>query len=217
MPYLVAVEDIEPRHWVAWVADLPGCFATGRSEGEAIGRVAGAVTHYARWRQRHGDPIGLVEPLAFQVDERFHSYLSSPDYRVNACFRVDRPPLTESEAIEAYRLLLHAREDLLAVLETVNTDDEKVREVVRHVAQAERWYFANLGLEQAAPDDDALFALDGVRRQSLRWLRQLVGNRSIRVVRQEGWTARKVLRRTLWHERDHTQHLRELSGARMEE
>jgi hypothetical protein len=28
MPYRVAVEDIEPQHWVAWVVDVPGCFAT---------------------------------------------------------------------------------------------------------------------------------------------------------------------------------------------
>lgn len=213
MPYRVAIEDIEPNHWVAWVLDVPGCFATTPSEEAAIGRVREALAAYALWRQQHADPLMLEEPLTFHIDERFHSFLSAPDYRVNACFHADRFPLTEAEIVEGCRILHHTRHDLLMVVEAATRHDEQIQEIVRHIAQAERWYFAGLGLEQATLDASAVAALDAVRRQSIEWLGQLVGDATHHERMQEGWTARKVLRRTIWHERDHTEQLRKLTGA----
>lgn len=213
MLYHVAVEDIEPHHWVAWVLDVPGCFATAPAEEAAIGQVREALATYALWRQQHADPLVLEEPLAFHIDERFHSFLSAPDYRVNACFQADALPLTEAEVVDGCRILHYTRHDLLTVLLSATRHDEQIQEVVRHIAQAERWYFASLGLEQAALDADAFAALDAVRRQSIEWLGQLVGDATHYERMQEGWTARKVLRRTIWHERDHTAQLRQLTDA----
>ncbi len=214
MVYHVAVEDIEPHHWVAWVLDVPGCFATAPSERAAMGQVREALATYALWRQQHLDPLVLEEPLALQIDERFHSFFSASDYRVNACFHADRLPLTEAEVVEGCRILHYTRHDLLMVLQAATRLDEQIQEVLRHITQAERWYFASLGLEQAALDADVFAALDVVRRQSVEWLEQLAGDATYHERMQEGWTARKVLRRTIWHERDHTGQLRQLTGAR---
>lgn len=213
MLYHVVVEDIEPHHWVAWVLDMPGCFATAPSEEAVLEQVREALATYARWRQQHADPLVLEEPLTVHIDERFDSFLSAPDYCVNACFQADRLPLTEAEVVEGCRILHYTRQDLLTVLQAANRHDEHIQEVVRHIAQAERWYFASLGLEQAALDADTFAALDAVRRQSIEWLGHLMGDASYHVRMREGWTARKVLRRTIWHERDHTEQLRQLTGA----
>ncbi len=53
-------------------------------------------------------------------------------------------------------------------------------------------------------------SLELVRAHFLGWLPKQEGVR--RMIDEEGetWSPRKVLRRALWHERDHTEHIRKL-------
>jgi predicted RNase H-like HicB family nuclease len=216
MPYHLAVEDIEPAHWVAWVSDMPGCFATASTEDAAIAHADAALRLYAQWRASHADPIALEEPMDIVVNERFHSYLNGPDYRINACFRSDRAPLADADVTEGCRLLAYAHHDFLAAVQQFDTHNRVVQDIVRHVIQAERWYFSNIGYEQEVSQDDLFAALEGVRSHSIQWLNASSGNADVFEVMQEQWTARKVLRRTLWHERDHTHHLQQMLAAKGE-
>ncbi len=85
-----------------------------------------------------------------------------------------------------------------------------------HVAWAEWWYVDRLGNAFAREEMplDPLVALRQVREQLASALPQWVGDaRDISRV-SEHWSARKVLRRALWHERDHTEQIRSmLEGA----
>lgn len=38
----VGIEDIEPDHWVAWLLPVPGCYASGRTEDDALAGVPDA-------------------------------------------------------------------------------------------------------------------------------------------------------------------------------
>jgi hypothetical protein len=49
-----------------------------------------------------------------------------------------------------------------------------------------------------------------VRQHTRAQLPGLVGDTRIAVRADEEWSARKVLRRTLWHEQDHTGHIARL-------
>jgi hypothetical protein len=116
-------------------------------------------------------------------------------------------------------LLEQTRADLLAVVETITPTRRKRRisgqrfkhlnDILMHVAFAERWYFDRLGL--AFPRDDMpnnpLKALEKVRGHTINTLPRLVGNTEVVERSGEWWSARKVVRRMLWHERDHTQHI----------
>jgi len=52
--------------------------------------------------------------------------------------------------------------------------------------------------------------LTKVREYILANLPALAKRTGVATLSGETWSARKVLRRTLWHERDHTEHIRKL-------
>ncbi len=73
---------------------------------------------------------------------------------------------------------------------------------MRHVATAENGYFNMFRLGSDTLPEDPLTRL-----------RSLAGNEWIVVESEEVWTARKIVRRALWHRRDHTAQLAELRGG----
>ncbi len=67
-----------------------------------------------------------------------------------------------------------------------------------------------MGLDRAQLPGDLLTRLRAVRANTQAQLVTLVGDGSAVSKWGELWSARKVLRRTLWHERDHTQQIARL-------
>jgi predicted RNase H-like HicB family nuclease/uncharacterized damage-inducible protein DinB len=219
MAYVVCVEEIDGR-WVAHTPDLPGCFASDADREIAIKALPGAVESYLQWCRSHGLLVsGLSAPMI--VNEVVRSWAYEPDQEVNAFFAADRPPLEKAEVPEYQYLLAATRADLLATVEGLR-NEQLLREfsgerwpmlgVLRHVASAEWWYLDRLGLafarEQLA--EDPFERLDQVREGMLEHLPQLPSYQNVVTLGGETWSARKVLRRALWHERDHTQHLNRL-------
>jgi len=208
----LSVEDIEPNHFVAYVFELPGCFGNGATMDEAIARVP------ARLAAR----LGVSDPPQLEVVEVFTSWISEGDYRVNAFFEADRPPLTAAEVEEGLELLIKSRQALMQVIQKVPKDavdrqDERaargsITGTLLHIANAEAWYFDRLGL--ALPREqlpaDALERLEAVRTHTLSTLPKLAGDARITERQGEQWSGRKVLRRTLWHEGDHTNQIAEI-------
>ena len=64
-----------------------------------------------------------------------------------------------------------------------------------------------LGLAQQQLPDDVFDLLTAVRENAEAQLINLVGDGRITQESGEYWSGRKVVRRLLWHERDHTEHL----------
>jgi hypothetical protein len=81
--------------------------------------------------------------------------------------------------------------------------------IIAHVAVADNWYLDQLGygLAQADLPKGSLEKLERVRSNTREQLSKLIGDDRITKNSDELWSARKVLRRTLWHEQDHTQHI----------
>lgn len=228
MRYRLAVEDMEPDRWIAWVIDLPGCFSPGLTESEAIAEARACVEAYFSWLKSRDDGLPTAgERFDTRVVETFHSFPSPerPDYIVNALFEDDRRPLSYWDVWAALRLLKWTREDLLAAIR--GTTEERlnaplpreiggsVAGVLRHVAGAENWYLWQM--EMAVPreklPEDTLAMLAAVRANTRTRLPELAGDD--RVVKGDGgelWSGRKVVRRALWHERAHTRHVRRLLG-----
>lgn len=219
MPHRLGLEDIEPGHWVAWDLDQFGCFSSAGTRAAALAEVPRAIRAYARWLAAHGGPAGPIEPVQTQLVEEVASFLVDDDYRVNACFVDDRRPLVPADVERVLWLLDCTRRDLGALLTAAAGEAGtggvrgEVRSLARHIAQAERWYFESLGLVQAILAADPLVALERVRVQTRRWLPDLVGDDRVIERQGERWSARKVVRRTIWHERDHTGQIARLLAA----
>lgn len=200
----VGVEDIEANHWVAWVFAVPGCFGSGRTEEEALANVPDALRE---------DSGADVPAESIVVVERWRATAArkDPDFVVNALFDDDRRPFTAVEVDEGIRRLGQNRERLEAVL-TGQFLTEEVLGVLRHLAQAEHWYLNNLDL---APTGEELPAdprerLTRVRHWLVESLPGLVGSNLHANRSGEGWTPRKLLRRAIWHERDHLRQIEEM-------
>ncbi len=221
----LAVEDIEPNHWIAWAVDLPGCFSSATTVQNAIANAPQKVTEYFSWISKHDSSLTILDNrIEPHVVETFQSFISSkdPDYIVNAFFESDRQPLGYWDVEIVLRLLNWTRQDLLDVVNSVNRDSltkpisgearNSISGIIDHIAVAENWYFGQLGcgLERANLPNDPFEKLAQVRANTREQLVKLVSDERITKDSDELWSARKVGRRTLWHERDHTQHIAKL-------
>jgi predicted RNase H-like HicB family nuclease/uncharacterized damage-inducible protein DinB len=219
MAYLVCVEEAEDR-WIAHVPDLPGCFTWDEGRDAAIQAVPDAVEGYIAWAKGHGIRItGLSAPM--QVSEVVRAWEFEDGKMVHAFFATDRPAL-HNEELREYQVLLEATlRDLAVTLEDITPDDMlqtfpderwSIAGVVEHIARAEWFYLDRLGL--AFPRDemptDPIEAVIAVHQHMLASLEGLVARSGVVTVRGEAWSSRKVLRRTLWHRRDHHGHISEL-------
>ncbi len=203
--HLIGLEDIEPGHWVAWDFSCPGLTGKGSSPE--------AATH------------AIAERLKSEVQaaEIFHAYPSSedPDYLVNAFFEDDKRPLNTSEIERGLTMLAESRQTLLALI----ADASKYRDVeipgenfgtinaiLRHVAVAEWWYCDRLGgvADWAALPQEPFAALEASRKNTCEFLPRLTDDPRTVTLVGETWSARKVLRRAVWHEQDHSGHIQKL-------
>jgi uncharacterized damage-inducible protein DinB len=128
------------------------------------------------------------------------------------------------DELPEYELLLGAaRKDLMA--ETQNLTQEQLERehsgerwpiagVLGHLARAELWYLDRIGLgfARAQLAEEPFQALAQVREHLRTSLPAFAGRTGAVALSGEVWTPRKVLRRCLWHERDHTEHIRKLAA-----
>jgi len=220
MLYQLGTEDIEPNHWVAWVFELPGCYSKASNREDAVANAPLRIAEYFEWLSSHNYKAPRVaEPIEVEVSESFNSFISEGDYIVNAFFKDDLRLLSQDKIEHALRLLEYTRSDLLQVVQQMSSDrldkpirgevQGSIRGILNHLAWAEWWYFdrLNLAFKEEQMPDDVMKMLEKVRTHTRRQLSQLAGNTTITECIGERWSARKVVRRTLWHERAHTQQI----------
>ncbi len=223
----LTVEDMEPNHWIAWAVDLPGCFSSATTAQSAIANAPQKVIEYFSWLAKHDSALPVVDStIEAEVIETFQSFAASedPDYIVNAFFENDRQSLRYWDVENALRLLTWTRQDLLGVVHSVSRDTlatpisneirGSIAGIIDHIAVAENWYLGQLGcgLARAELPKDPIEKLERVRLNTRKQLVKLIGDERMTKGSDELWSARKVVRRTLWHERDHTQHIVKLLG-----
>lgn len=221
MEYQVCLEEIESR-WIAHIPAVYGCFSSGETRASALEGLAAAVEAYYSWRRAHGDPGPFQPgPLASSVDEIHRAWLSAPDYEVNAFFAADQPVLAVEDVPLLLQLLEWCRADLLAAIHGLSEDDltrqvagERwpLRGVVQHVGIAEWWYLdrLHLAIPRASVPEEPLARLEVTRDQLRAVIPRLAGLARTEEREGELWSPGKVVRRALWHERDHTHHIRKI-------
>jgi predicted RNase H-like HicB family nuclease len=219
MAYLVCIEESGGR-WIAHVPDLPGCYASDADREVAIKAVPAAVESYLSWCREHGLRVsGLSAPMI--VAEVIRAWTYEDGVEVNAFFASDRPPLMVEEADEHQRLLAATRKDLLDSVEGLSEaqlgaslpgERWPILGILEHVANSEMWCLDRMGLAlpRAELPQDAYERLEAVRAHLLSQIPTLVARQGVMTLAGETWSARKVLRRALWHERDHAAHILKL-------
>ena len=116
------------------------------------------------------------------------------------------------------------RQDLLALTRGLDSewlnhprDKERstsVADILRHIAVAENWYLdrMGLGLERTQLPSNVFRMLAVVRENVQKQLPKLIGDNRSTQESSERWSGRKIIRRLLWHEQDHTHHISQILG-----
>ena len=221
--YRACLEVGEDGTCMAHVPELLGCFAVGSTREEALKRLRDATTEYLAWLAKHREaPAPSAEPerVEIEVVEEVStpgSYPSKPGEPV-AFFAADQEPLSYHDVQTAVRLMEHARSDLLEFLRDVpdgllhwrpRPDEPSIDETLLHMAQVEASFLTRLEEEsQQSPFPQ----LTAVRSWAYHRLSRLTEAELSRLTTHGGekWSARKVVRRFLEHDREHTAYIRSL-------
>ena len=232
MIFRIGMENNNDDRSIAWALDHPGCFAYGQNSEEAQRNFIQAAYEYVAWIARHEEPW-LDEKVEVLVEETFEPYFvnslfervepGKDTYMVESFFLNDWKPLAPHEIERALKLLAWSRADLLDLVkglspekltETYQNERWSILEILEHIGGAEWWYQERIGYpfpedEKDVPEDP-FERLAVVRSHFTALLLSLEGMDRVIGIEGEIWSPRKVLRRAIWHERDHTEHIRKL-------
>jgi uncharacterized damage-inducible protein DinB len=237
MRYQVYIES-QGTHCMGHVLTLPGCFVRGRSRADVLRSLPRAVRDYWAWLRRHseGSPEEDAE-ISLDVAEEVVGTGPFNPGDAAALFPAERSPVTLDRIEDYLRFMSYSRSDLLElvadrpdkVLDWRESQTEfSLRILIRHIGNAEQFYISRLFEPDQLPPEwaaDRTFPvfefLDLERRGCIDYLRRLDERQRCEVFRpphftdhpEEEWTARKVLRRFVEHEREHTSQAREILAA----
>jgi predicted RNase H-like HicB family nuclease/uncharacterized damage-inducible protein DinB len=233
--YSVYVETDDSGRWMAHVPALPGCVVSGESAERAVEVMPAAIRDYCAWLDGHGVTVPPEdEAVEVTVDGSISGIGPFSPGDAAAIFPPDEVPLTP-ESMEHYlRLMAFSRADLMVLIRDLpdalldwqlDADSLSLRRLLRHVGNAEEWYVSRIVQPDTLPsewrhdkDMPIMRFLEMERRTAVERLRELTEAERTDVIRtgrwtehpDEPWTARKVLRRLVEHEREHTAQAREI-------
>jgi predicted RNase H-like HicB family nuclease/uncharacterized damage-inducible protein DinB len=223
-----------PQHRKTWVfvPGLPGCVAVGPTSEAAIESAPAAIAERLDFLRRHGETIAGAETIDVVVAE--HVIERELLGYGQQFFPPDAEPLTKDEVRRQLRWAAWSREEFVAAARaqpkplTVRpaAGGRSAAAIVSHVAGAE-WAYVSSTLGTLRGGSAAIAAIERAGEQPwealaaerhalMARLDALTRDELARIVERHGkprWTVRRMLRRLLEHESEHTQELRSrLSG-----
>jgi len=233
MIFQVGIENNYEGRTIAWALEHPGCFAYGIKGEAAVTNLEGVLNKYAGWILRHEPNAWLSfaeHDIEIVVNGIWDVYFINDDldkttevdgYSAESFFPYDWKPLTTIEINRALDMLEWSRNDLLKPVHALNEvilnqtypgERWSINGILGHIGGAEWWYMERLGLAFPRADlpEEPLARLENVRKHFNAALFKMEGVKQVVGVDGEFWSPRKLLRRALWHERDHTEHILKL-------
>lgn len=232
MIFRVGIENNnEGYRSIAWTLGHPGCFAYGTDGEAAFAALPAAIRDYTAWIAGHEkQPWLTADGIELRIEETWTDYSlneafdrdeSSDHYTVDAWFQHDWRPLTALEIERGLKMLHWSRADLSKVVEGLSAEKLdrtypgerwSISGILRHIGGAEWWYLDRLGLALPSEQfpDEPFARLEVSQSQLDKVLPTLEGVSKVVGVDGEFWSPRKVLRRALWHGRDHIEHIKKL-------
>ncbi len=228
-PYPVFLETDNKGHWMAHVMDLPGCTVRATTKKTALSKLPHAIRAYRSWLCEHGEAVsGLDEPIQAEIAEESGGIGPFDPGDTAALFLPDRRALSLEDMESLIRRMGYSRSDLMGLVTPltgemldwqVSANSFSIRRILRHVGNAEEWYISRILPAEKLPtewqNDDQLPILEFLemeRRTAVACIRAWTEEERSGLFYPttwaqnpgEAWTARKVLRRFLEHEREHT-------------
>ncbi len=219
---------------MAHVLSLPGCTAYARNEKIALKNLNSAVQKHLQWLNRHQLRQRINREFKLRVVERLEGTSPWISSSAAALFLPDLIPPASSEIRDYLKLLRWSRSDLLKLVSPLPDkilDFElpkrwTIRRNLNHIANAEWWYLSRItewpdimAIPEKVPRDKVISRMERIRKAAYRILPRLAQVKYHQIViptkycnkeLKEPWTARKVLRRFIEHEREHYFNIQEI-------
>ena len=219
--------EVGSRATGAFVPACPGCWVFGRSKESALDKARVAVSEWYDWLTGHGEPIEVPSVIQVRPEEILHvNYDPAEAGKPEPLFWLEVLPVSVKDIRGTLRLMKYSREDLLELCSGLDKrtfnwkpkgEPRTIGNSLKHIAIAEWWYITRLdiGLPKAFPSD-IFQLLEYTRELATGSLMKLSKEERTRVFQPKNdpspicnlWTARKVLRRLVDHERLHTRYIR---------
>jgi len=228
----VGVENNPEGRSVAWALDHPGCFAYGPDGASAVVAMGRAIPRYIQWMETHTtQPWFNPADIDIRLEEVWEDYQVDADMNrtadgllVNAWFQSDWKPLAEEEVRQGLLLLEWSRADLLEAFHSLSPEQldrpipgERwtIRGILAHVGTTSWWLMDRLDLA-AVPRSQLPKDVDERAHTQFERMKQVMAELAgvKKVIGKDGefWSPRKLLRRAVWHDRDHWGHVCRLAG-----
>jgi predicted RNase H-like HicB family nuclease len=228
--------EVGPQATAAFTPEYPGCWVYGRNEKSALQEVRIAVTEWVDWLKSYGESVpDIGDNTEVEVNEMLRvDYDPSESGKPEPLFWSEVGPITKEDIDKTLRLMKYSRDDLTAAITGITEDCfdwqppvrlRTIRNCLIHIAHAEIWYITRLNIETPEELPENLFELlDYSRGIAVKCLQDLPERKMKGIFQPRKyrspicnlWTARKVLRRLVDHERLHTRDIKkvlELKGV----
>jgi predicted RNase H-like HicB family nuclease len=219
--------EVGPEGTGAFVPYCPGCWVFGRSPESALTKVKSAVAEWFDWLERHGEAVPAeARDFEIEVAEVLRvSYNPVEAGKPEPLFWSEVAPVTRKDVARTLKLMEYSREDLLKLVSNLSGEvldwlppgkPRTIRNCLRHIAYVEPWYITRLNVELPARYPKNVFELlSHTRKIVVDYLRNMPKDKLQGVFQPKKdknplcnlWTARKVLRRLVDHERLHTRYI----------
>lgn len=214
----------------AFVPECPGCWVFGRTPKRALEKVKVAIKEWFGWLERYGEKIPAE---AFEFDVEVGEILRVSYNPVEAgkpepLFWSEVSPVNNKDIKHTIRFLRYSRSDLLKLVSGISDEildwqppgkPRTIRNTLEHVGFVEWWYITRLDVELPTKfPKDVFELLSHTRKIVVDHLQNFPKEKRSGVFQPKRdvgrkamicnlWTARKVLRRLVDHERLHTKYI----------
>jgi len=222
--------EVGPQATGAFVPDCPGCWVFGQTEERAKEKVRIAVVEWFKWLKKQGVKIPhLSNELKIEIAEKLQvDYNPVKAGKPEPLFWSEVLPVKKDDIKRTIQLSEYSRKDLLNAVSNLTgkqlsfkptNKPRSPRNCLRHIAYVEWWYVNRLNIEMPEKFPKDVFGLlNHIRELVVGALEKLPGEK-MRGIHQPAkyksptcdlWTARKVLRRLVDHERLHTRYIQKI-------
>jgi len=220
--------EIDDQGWcMAHVPEFLGCFILEKTQNKALDKLPEKIKEYVSWLKKNGEKIAKPKKIEMKICEIQMGTCPRISGNKAAIFSVDLIPPSDKKIKQVLRWMGYNRKELLTKTKRLSDEvldwkpDRKtrsIRETLSHVANCDWWYLSRLKdwrklytVPQEYPRRKIFEKLETMRKLAIQILKSLSPKDRYRINipkkyarhKDEVWTAGKMLRRFLEHEREH--------------
>jgi len=219
--------EVGPQATGAFAPDCPGCWVFGRTKERALEKVRIAILEWYDWLDQYGETHpDAGDEIEVETAEMLRvNYNPLEAGKPEALFWSEVLPIQKDDIARTVRLMGYSRDDLLSLVSTITEESldwdppgkpRTIRNCLEHIAYVEPWYITRLNF--SLPEDypkDVFELLNYTRSTVVNCLHDFPARKMKGIFQPKKnkspvcdlWTARKVLRRLVDHERLHTRYI----------